>query len=83
MIPALGSLELSGMLINDACAKHVCHVQNLLMYFVKRGNVRSPIALKPRDDFLGRQVQMVVHHLSHFGLRPTFGISPAVLSWIC
>jgi hypothetical protein len=51
LIPAFRSLELSGVLINDACAQHVRHVQNLLMYFVKRGKIRSPIALKPRDDF--------------------------------
>lgn len=67
-------LELRGVLADDARSQHVGHMQNLLMHFVIGGNICSPIALKPRHNFLSRQVQVVAHHLAHFCLRPTLRI---------
>jgi len=62
------------MLFDDALGEHVRHVQDLFVQFIKGGNVRRPIPLKPGDNFLSRQVQVVVHHLLHFGARPIFRI---------
>ena len=63
------------MLFDDALGEHVRHVQDLFVHFIKRGNVHRPICLKPGYNFLRRQVQVVVHHLLHFGARPIFRIA--------
>lgn len=69
-------LEFPGILFDDAGAEHVRHLKDLAMHAVVGGNISRPIAVQPRDNFVSRQVQMVVHHLCISGRGQFFGFAP-------
>ena len=70
-------LEFRGILANDACAEHVGHTQNLHMYLVVGRHVCRPVSFQVRHHLIGRQVQMLMHHLLHPSEWPAFGICAA------
>src|SRR5215208_2772475 len=44
-------LEFRGMLFDDAVTQHICHMENLLVDLIVRGNVCCPITLETRYRF--------------------------------
>src|SRR6185436_3954341 len=66
-----------GELRLDARAQHVGHVQDLGVDRVVGRDVGLPVLAEVRDDLLGRQVEVVAHHLLGVGGGPVLGVGAA------